>query len=317
MNPPLADTATCPPRARLLVVDDQPANIRLMHALFGEQHEVFMATDGLQALALCASAMPDLVLLDVDMPGMDGLSVCRQLRAAPETCAIPVIFVTGSHGVADESACWDAGCVDFVNKPVNARTLRNRVDAHLLLKRQADQLRTLAFTDGLTGLTNRRHFEDRLQRAWSSCMRDARPCAALMIDIDWFKRYNDRYGHQAGDACLRRVAGAMAEQLRRPEDVLARYGGEEFVCLLPGTGLAGAQRVAQALDAAVRSCAMPHAGADSGIVSISIGVAAMQPRQTNSGQALLAQADAQLYAAKSAGRGCWRAAGDEAAPAEA
>lgn len=309
MNLPRSERAVAAPRARLLVVDDQPANIRLLHALFSEQHEVFMATGGAQALSLCQTILPDLVLLDVDMPGMDGLSVCRQLRAMPETCAIPVIFVTGSDGVADESDCWDAGCVDFVNKPVNVRTLRNRVDAHLQLKRQADQLRALAFTDGLTGLTNRRHFEDRLQQAWTSCARDARPCAALMLDIDWFKRYNDTYGHQAGDDCLRQVASAMAAQLRRPDDVLARYGGEEFVCLLPGTDLAGAQRVAQALETAVRACAIVHGGADSGIVSISIGVAALQARQDNSGQELIALADAQLYQAKRAGRGCWRATG--------
>ncbi|MFA9216543.1 MAG: diguanylate cyclase domain-containing protein [Sphingomonadaceae bacterium] len=310
LNPVLPDTphsgAARP--ARLLLVDDQPLNVRLLHQIFCDDHEVFMASSGEQALTLCRSLQPDLVLLDVQMPGMDGLTVCRKLSEDPATSHIPVIFVTGADHPAGETECWAAGCVDFVNKPINATTLRNRVRAHLLLKQQADSLRALAFVDGLTGVANRRQFDQRLQAAWDSCARQMLPCALLMVDIDYFKSYNDRYGHQQGDECLRRVARTLDSLLQRPDDLLARYGGEEFVALLPGTSVEGAGKVAAALEQAVRRLALPHASSAADIVTVSIGVATLRPGAGSDSEKLLREADAQLYRAKQEGRGCWRAA---------
>ena len=149
-------------RERLLVVDDQPMNIRALHEIFAATHDVFMATSGEQALAFCRATPPDLVLLDVVMPQMSGLEVCRRLKQDPETALIPVIFVTALDDPAEEeAACWKAGGVDFITKPINAQTTRNRVRAHLTLKRQADVLRRLAWIDGLTGLANKRQFDER------------------------------------------------------------------------------------------------------------------------------------------------------------
>lgn len=212
-------------RARLLVVDDQPGNVRLMFGMFGSEHEVLIASDGAQALRLCREMLPDLVLLDVQMPGLSGLQVCRELKLSQETQTIPVIFVTGDEGAEAEKACWDAGGVDFVVKPVNAVTLRNRVRTHLALKFQADALREMAYMDGLTGVANRRHFDQCLDLPWQAAAREQTALGLIMMDVDHFKRYNDHYGHQAGDDCLRAIASTLRHHLKRPLDLLAHYGG--------------------------------------------------------------------------------------------
>ncbi len=291
-------------RARLLVVDDQPVNIHLMHQVLSAEHDVFMATSGAQALAFCQNSPPDLVLLDVVMPGMDGLTVCRRLKEHADTAAIPVIFVSAGQQPEDENACWEAGAVDFVNKPVNPLTLRKRVMAHVQLKFHVDTLRALAFADGLTGIANRRYFDERLDSEWRRCGRSGAPLALLLIDVDHFKRYNDEYGHPAGDDCLRRIATTLAATLSRPYDLMARFGGEEFVCLLPETAGDGALALAQKLEGAVRALALEHRGSDTApVVTVSIGVAAMLPQRENDPALLVGQADAALYRAKQLGRG--------------
>ena len=290
-------------RARLLVVDDQPGNVRLMLAMFGDEHEVLVATDGEQALRLCCDMLPDLLLLDVQMPGLNGLDVCRQLKLRPETRAIPVIFVTGDEGTEAEMACWDAGGVDFVVKPVNAVTLHNRVRTHLALKFQADAFREMAYMDGLTGVANRRHFDQRLVAVWQGAVREQTPLGLIMMDVDHFKRYNDHYGHQAGDDCLRAIASSLRQHLKRPHDLLARYGGEEFVCLLPDTDLIGTILVAHKLCAAVRALTIPHLPAGgAGIATISAGAANGLPHLLAGPDMLLRQADNELYHAKQQGR---------------
>ncbi|WP_317202451.1 diguanylate cyclase [Janthinobacterium sp.] len=304
-------------RARILVVDDQPMNIRLLHQILSREHSVFMATGGEQALALCRKSPPDLVLLDVVMPGMGGLEVCRRLKGHPDTEAIPVIFVTGSSQSEEENACWEAGAVDFVNKPVNHLTLRHRVHAHLQLKFQADALRAMAFADGLTGIANRRLFDETLEAEWRRCSRGGATLALLMLDVDYFKRYNDRYGHQAGDDCLKRIAATLRAALMRPSDLVARYGGEEFVCLLAETDAAGAMATAERLEAAVRGLAIEHIDSTvAAVVTISSGAAVAQPHLDGGadGAALVRRADAALYRAKQMGRGraCLAQAGDAA-----
>jgi diguanylate cyclase (GGDEF)-like protein len=290
-------------RPRLLVVDDQPVNIQVIHQIFVDTYEVFMATSGEQALAFCQSTPPDLVLLDVVMQGMDGLEVCRRLKQQPDTQDIPVIFVTGHEQLDDETACWEAGGVDFVNKPVNPTTLRNRVRAHLTLKLQADLLREMAFVDGLTGVANRRFFDERLEAEWRRCSRSQLPLALIMVDVDFFKHYNDRYGHQVGDDCLRRVATALKLGLKRPYDLVARYGGEEFVCIVPDTDLAGASAIAHSLEREVRALQIEHADSTADkVVTISLGIGFAQPGAVESAEVLVGLADAQLYRAKQEGR---------------
>lgn len=297
--------------ARLLLVDDQPANIHALYQVFAADHQVFMATDGPKALALCRERRPDVVLLDVVMPGMDGYEVLRRLQADPQTATLPVIFVTAYNDVAAETRGLDLGAVDFIHKPINPTIVRARVRNHVQLAARQERLRQLARYDGLTGLANRRRFDERLDEELRRSQRAAGAMALLMIDVDRFKRYNDHLGHLAGDDCLRRVAEAIRGCMRRPTDFAARYGGEEFACVLGDTGAEGAFEVAQAIRGAVQALALPHPDSDAHAdVSVSIGVAAWTPDPVPDGGALLAAADAALYRAKRAGRNRVSVAGD-------
>lgn len=209
----------------LLVVDDQPINIQALYRIFAPDHRVLMATSGAKALALCKEDPPDLILLDVVMPDMDGHEVCIRLQADEATRNIPVMFVTSHTDTDEETRGLQLGAVDFIAKPVNPAVVRARVKTHLTLKAQSDLLRQMVFIDGLTGVANRRCFDERFENEWRRSVRGGMPLALLMLDVDHFKRFNDRYGHQAGDQCLRQVASAIAGGLRRPGDLVARYGG--------------------------------------------------------------------------------------------
>ncbi len=299
----------------LLLVDDDPDQLCLLVAMFCRDYTVHTAGDGAQALAMCMQLQPDLVLLDNIMPGMSGYTVCQQLRANSHTAHIPVIFVSGLTEPAEEARCLDAGAVDFIAKPYHMRVMQARVRAHVLLKNQADTLRSMALFDALTGVANRRHFDAMLLAEWRHGARIGQELSVIMIDVDFFKRYNDHYGHLAGDACLQAIAAALANGLARSHDTVARYGGEEFVCLLPGTPLAGAVQIAMALELAVRALGLPHAKSDVAPgVTISLGVACMRPDNNANPQALLAEADTQLYLAKDAGRAQVMPAAMPAAP---
>jgi diguanylate cyclase (GGDEF)-like protein len=290
-------------RPRLLIVDDQPANVQVLHQVFAQDHQVFMATSGEQALAVCAAKLPDLVLLDVVMPGMDGYEVCARLKADAATRDIPVIFVSANDDERSEAHGLDVGAVDYIGKPINPKIVRARVRTHLTLKHQADLLRQWVYIDGLTNVCNRRRFDERLVVEWARAVRQGSALSVAMIDVDQFKRFNDRYGHQAGDACLRRVADELKGHLKRPADLLARYGGEEFVCLLPDTELAGAMEFARQLAGRVRHAGIVHEASDvAPVVTVSIGIATKPAGTVGSGAALLREADAQLYIAKSRGR---------------
>ena len=294
-------------RARLLVVDDQPINIQVMNQIFAEQYQVFMATSGQQALDFCHRTPPDLVLLDIVMPGMDGYEVCTALKAAPDTCDIPVIFVTAHTDATQETRGLEVGAVDFISKPVNPAVVRARVKTQLVLKCQSDLMRRLVFLDGLTGVFNRRYFDQQLTTEMTRAVRALKPLALIMLDVDFFKRFNDHYGHQAGDDCLRQVAQTLKACLRRPADLVARYGGEEFACVLPETDFEQAMTMARELEADVRQKAIAHSHSDvAPVITVSLGVAGFTASARGDATALLALADAQLYLAKASGRGCVR-----------
>ncbi len=182
--------------------------------------------------------------------------------------------------------------------------IRARVKTHLTLKHQTDLLRSLSLIDSLTGIANRRNFDETLRAEWRRCAREVKPLSLLMIDIDFFKRYNDEYGHQAGDACLRAVANCLKNCVTRSHDLVARYGGEEFVCVLPDTPHEGAEAKAEVLIAAVRALALPHTKSDvaGGIVSISVGLASVTPHHEHIMENLTLAADQMLYQAKQDGR---------------
>lgn len=290
-------------RPRILVVDDQPGNIKLLYAMLMADFDVSMALSAEQALALCRTSLPDLILLDVVMPGIDGYALCRQLKADASTCDVPVIFVTGHLDREQEVRGFAEGGADFITKPLHASVVLARVRTQLTLKFQSDRLRALSNTDSLTGLANRRRFDEVLLSETQRVRRHGGQVTLLMIDVDYFKRYNDYYGHQKGDACLQAVASCLASATARSQDLPARYGGEEFACILPDTTLAGGVAKSIALERAVRDLAIAHAASPcSPVVTISVGVASSEGMDDADPARLIGAADAQLYAAKAEGR---------------
>ena len=221
------------PVPSLLVVDDQPLNIQTLYQIFSDVYQVRVATTGAQALEACAEQLPNLILLDVMMPDMDGHEVCRRLKAGAHTKEIPVIFVTAQNDPHDEALGLELGAVDFITKPVNAAVVRARVHTHLQLRQALDQVRMLAFHDALTGLPNRRLLGDRLNQAISVSKRSGHYGALMFIDLDNFKPLNDLHGHETGDQLLLEVANRLQTCVRET-DTVARFGGDEFVVLLSG-----------------------------------------------------------------------------------
>lgn len=299
-----AEPGSAARRPRLLIVDDQPVNIQALYQVFCADHQVLMATSGEQALELCATRQPDLVLLDVVMPGMDGYEVCRRLKAHETTRDIPIIFVTAHSDEEAETRGLNAGAVDFISKPINPNIVRARVRTHLTLKAQSDLLRQWVYIDGLTGVHNRRHFDERFEIEWARSVRYGTTLSVILLDVDFFKRYNDRYGHQAGDDCLRRVANTLQNTLKRSGDLIARYGGEEFVCLLPNTDLSGALTLASILGQKVFEQQIEHADSPvMPVITSSLGVCCKREGACDdSALAFLREADVQLYTAKMQGR---------------
>lgn len=289
---------------RILVVDDAMENIQILHHALRDEHEVLFALDGEQALQIALEQQPDLILLDAVMPGMDGYAVVAALRGSPRLQDIPVIFVTALSQPEDETRALEAGAVDFISKPFNVAVVRARVRSQLTIKRQADAMRELSMTDSLTGVANRRNFNDTVDAEWRRCARSQLPLSVIMIDVDHFKLYNDHYGHQAGDACLQQVSAAMKRCATRPQDLLARYGGEEFILLLPQEGLDGAEVVARRIQQEVGSLAIPHAASPTAPqLTLSMGLATLLPPADSSDpSAVIRAADTHLYHAKQTGR---------------
>jgi len=292
------------PRPRVLIVDDQMFNILALNNIFKEDCDTFMATSGEQALEQANNILPDIILLDIVMEGMDGFAVCEQLKSNTHTSAIPVIFITSHFDEADEVHGFELGAADFIHKPVNPLITKVRVGNQIALKRQADLLHSIALIDGLTGIANRRQFNQQLALHWMQANREKAAISLLMIDVDYFKLYNDHYGHPKGDECLIRVAHAIKESLQRPYDLVARYGGEEFACILPKTDPEGANYIAKQILESVNSLIIPHENSEiSKCVTVSLGGITTVPGMlVNSTDELIIASDEQLYNAKQSGR---------------
>ncbi|MBF0119888.1 MAG: diguanylate cyclase [Desulfobacterales bacterium] len=293
-------------RHKILIVDDTPSNIKILSELLSEDYKIFFATNGEDAVSIAQSELPDLILLDIIMPGMDGYEVCRILKKEDSrTCRIPVIFITSLSQQEDEKKGLEVGAIDYVIKPFSLPIVKIRVKNHLDLKEYNDFLEDLSMRDGLTGIHNRRRFNDYLKQEWRRALRSKRPVAIIMIDIDLFKQYNDTYGHLEGDDCLRRVAEAMNSCLKRASDMIARYGGEEFACILPETDVNGAFSVAESLRQKVFGLSIPHISSTvSKFVTISSGVSAKVPTLNIFPEDIIKKADNLLYEAKRSGRNC-------------
>ncbi|MBL8472643.1 MAG: diguanylate cyclase [Rhodocyclaceae bacterium] len=291
-------------RAYLLIVDDTPTNIQLLAEALSTQYKIRFATNGPKALQMADQAEPpDLILLDVMMPGMDGYEVCRKLKENDATRNIPVIFVTAKNEIESQERGFNVGGVDYITKPFDLALVRARVRTHVNLKWRTDLLEQLANLDGLTGIANRRRFNEMLEAEWKRAGRADTPLTLLMMDVDHFKLYNDHYGHGAGDDCLREIADALAAALPRTGDVAARYGGEEFAAILPGCSREGAAAVAERIQSLVAAKVIPHAkSATASNVTVSIGTCTLEPGDPRSHTEVLEAADQALYRAKQEGR---------------
>ncbi len=288
----------------LLLVDDMSANIALLSELLKQDYRIKIAKTGQKALEICMSEdKPDLILLDVEMPEMDGYEVCRLLKNHGATKDIPIIFVTARTDVNDEAFGLSLGAVDYITKPFHHEIIKVRIKNHIALKLKSDWLEELSMIDGLTHIPNRRYFNDSFARLYRKAVRDHKNLAVMMIDVDYFKPYNDHYGHGKGDECLVKVASALRSALKRPTDLVARYGGEEFVVLLEQVDDAGASLVAEQLRLAVETLHLPHAYSKvADHITISLGGVIKTPHIALSQEALLKTADDALYQAKKQGR---------------
>lgn len=291
-------------RARLLIVDDDPINILLLDGMLRDNYDISAALGGEQALKRVVATPPDLILLDIQMEGMDGYEVCRRLKENEHTCDIPIIFVTGNADANEEIRGLELGAVDYITKPFHPLIVQVRLKNHLELKRQRDILNRLSSLDGLTGIANRRYFDRFLVQEWNRTLRSDDEISLVMIDVDHFKLYNDHYGHVAGDDCLKTISRTLAGSLPRSTDLVARFGGEEFVCVLTCTGKHGAANVAEKLRQSVHALEIPHARSEvSPTVTVSIGAATARPSLNElQPENLLHAADKQLYLAKNSGR---------------
>ena len=305
----------------VLIVDDQNATrVAIAAELDRTGHRVIEADGGEWALALFIRHKPDIVLLDVEMPGHDGYWTAQQMRAAEPGGWTPIIFLSAHHQDEDVWHGIDAGGDDYLVKPISPMILHAKLRAmqRLLGMRQrlvqmSDELREanaqlqqLSHVDALTGLLNRRALDARLQQALDKARRDGKPLTLLLCDVDHFKRYNDALGHVEGDACLKRVAQVLHELCRRPSDFAARFGGEEFALILPDTPRAGAMTYARALMRTIALTHIPHP--DSPVaphITVSGGITTCVPDANTSVEGLLLRADEALYNAKARGRNCF------------
>jgi len=290
--------------ATILVVDDTPANLSLMSSLLKDTYKVKVANCGERALEIAQSdTPPDLILLDIMMPDMDGYEVCRRLKAQESTKDIPIIFITAMADVENESMGLALGAVDYISKPFNKTVVKARIRVHMQLKRQSRLLENLVFMDALTEIPNRRALDQTFAQEWARSLRTGGPLSYILIDIDLFKQFNDHYGHGSGDECLVRVAKALHGCVQRPGDCLGRYGGEEFAAVLANTDMDQALQIANSFHANVAALQIPHAHSEvAAQVTISIGVATVHPVAGQNPHLVSDAADQMLYAAKHAGK---------------
>jgi len=289
--------------ARILVVDDDPINGEVLSEILNDRYEVLCVDSGAEALLATETFKPDLILLDIVMPGLNGYEVCERLKRNPFTAHIPVIFITALGDIEAETRGLEVGAVDYVTKPISPPVVRVRVRNHIELFRARNELAILAMTDSLTGLANRRRFDQALEAELVRLRRLREKLSLIMLDLDYFKPFNDTYGHVAGDHCLRMAADVLSTLIYRAPDLAARYGGEEFACILPQTDHAGALSVAERIRSGVAALEIPHAASSTATsVTVSIGVVTMVCRRDTTPNHAIEMADRQLYRAKENGR---------------
>ena len=288
----------------ILVVDDMTTTLLLLHDLLKDTYEVKIAKSGTKALEILESPNDiDLILLDIEMPDINGYDVCKRIKNNETIKNIPIIFITGRTSQEDEEYGLNLGAIDYITKPFNKAIVKLRIKNYLDLKIKNDMLEKLSMYDGLTNIRNRRFFDETFEKTFSEIKRDKKSLAVLMIDIDFFKPYNDNYGHGQGDETLRKVAKALEKTIKRASDFVARYGGEEFVILLKDINKDGVEAVANNLLNAIRELKITHEFSKiENYVTVSIGASFYNSSSDITKLELLLKADETLYNVKNSGR---------------
>ncbi|NTS75625.1 diguanylate cyclase [Catenovulum sp. SM1970] len=295
----LADTNL----AKVLVVDDENSSHIVLGDLINHLAKVVTANSAKSALTLLEEFTPDLILLDIVMPEMDGFELIKVLKSSKHWSQIPVIFVTARDDIDMQERGFELGACDYIVKPFHPTITRARIQTQLDMVRQRKMLEQLANIDALTEIPNRRQLHDHLAVEWASAQRTNTSFALAWVDIDYFKKFNDSYGHGEGDLVLKRVAQALKQTLKRPRDWVCRYGGEEFVLILPETELDGANELMKSIQQNIAELSIGHTGSEvSQQLTVSIGCCVQQPHLQHNPEDLLLQADRCLYKAKSNGR---------------
>ena len=286
----------------ILIVDDEKSNLMALTNMLGQEYIIYTAKDGQDAINKALSLLPDLILIDIIMPGMDGYEVLTKLKNMEETRNIPVIIIIGLYNSDDEEKGLLLNAVDFISKPFHQPIVKLRIRNQIQIVNQLRTIERLSMIDQLTNIPNRRNFDNRLKMEWSRAIREKTSISLLMIDVDKFKVYNDTYGHQQGDVVLRTISNVYMRTLRRPGDFAARWGGEEFAVLLPVSDVGGALLIAEQVRANVENTPIPCPDGGVTKVTISIGVNTELPNNSSSLDGFISGADSALYAAKEKGR---------------
>ncbi len=317
----ISEIAVSKPALILIVDDDLFMRKILVRYLERENYQVIEAANGMEALKIYQESQPDMILLDAMMPILDGFECCSRLQQLPNGDHTPVLIITALEDRESVDRAYEVGASDYVTKPIHWAVLRQRVrrlldqanlrdqleDANQQLAVVVKKLQRLVSIDGLTQVSNRRHLDEYLEQECNRSKREQIPISLVLCDIDFFKNYNDNYGHQEGDRCLQEVAQSIGNATNRPADLVARYGGEEFAIVLPNTDMEGVMNVATRAIEIIRALQLPHNHSKvANHVTISCGVATILPPQHFQTIDLLKAADRALYVAKAEGRNCVR-----------
>lgn len=291
---------------KILVIDDERINIQLLYEALSDDYSILAASDGESGLKIAREQEPDLILLDIMLGEVSGYDVCEKLKQESATSGIPIIFVTGQDSTEDELRGLELGAVDYFKKPFSIPLVKMRVSKQMELKRKTDLLEYLSLVDGLTGIANRRQFDEKLEQSIRYIDRNHRGLSLLIMDIDFFKQYNDTYGHVKGDEALKRVANVLRNGASRPMDFVARYGGEEFAVIILDATKEEGVAVAEKLRTMVENMNIMHATSNLKHLTISVGVTHISAQHTIHVDAkdLIEDADQCLYLAKKDGRNC-------------
>ena len=292
---------------KVLIIEDSRMSIVSLKNILNTDYSVIVAKNGQTGIEVAKTVMPDVIILDILMPDMDGYEIIAELKKTEKTRNIPVIFITVLSGEEDEEKGLTLGGADYITKPFSAAVIKLRVQNQIRMLEYIRTIEKLGLTDQLTELPNRRSFDERLNIEWKRAKREKMPLSLLIIDIDYFKKYNDTYGHLQGDVALKEIAGVLEKAFKRPGDFAARWGGEEFIALLPNTDSEGAVSIAEHVCKEIEATEIPLKASSVGSVThltVSIGVNTKIPDETDteSIDEFLKCADNALYAAKVAGR---------------